>query len=253
MALFVLAVGIVFLVTAGCALIEAALYAVRRPYIHRLIAAEHPAGKRLKSFKEKMDYPITAILIFDTLLGVGGATIAGAQARVLFGEAFVYWFTLALAAALLVFAQIVPKIVGVAYNQPIARNSAFSVSIAILLLYPIVRAIEFFTRHLKLDESPKLAIEEDVREMARISVEEGSILGIEAELIQNSLALNDVRADEMMTPLNRVVSFPSNMTVRDAYQQFKDPAASAWTAGLGEHWTARLKSRPALFSSPVSK
>lgn len=249
MTLFLMATAIVFIATGVCALVEASLYAVRRPYIHRLIDAGHPAGPLLKSFKEKMDHPITAVLIFDTLLGVGGAAIAGSQARTLYGEAFVYWFTLGLAVALLVFAQIIPKILGVAYNQQIVKFAAIPISIAIWMLYPVVRSIEFFTRHLKPDEPPKRAIEEDVKQMARISFEEGSILGIEADLIQNSLKLNDIQAAEIMTPLNKVVSFPGNMTVKGAFAAFHQLALSripVHQENASDQWIGLVLSRSIL-------
>ena len=251
MILFILAVVVIFLTTGICALVEAALYAVRRPYIHRLVDSNHPAGKHLKNFKEKMDYPITAILIFDTLLGVGGAAIAGSQARALYGEAFVYWFTIGLAIMLLIFAQIIPKILGVVYNQSVARFSAVPIALAISILYPIVRAIEFLTRNLKPDEQPKQAIEEDVKQMAKISVEEGSILGIEGALIQNSLKLDDVRADQIMTTRDKVVSFPANMTVREACDQYKATSFSripVFEPKRSDNWRGVVLSRDILFA-----
>jgi CBS domain containing-hemolysin-like protein len=251
MVLFIVAVAIVFIATGTCALIEASLYAVRRPFIHRLVEAGHPAGRRLVSFKEKMDYPITAILIFDTLLGVGGSAIAGSQARALYGETFVYWFTLVLAATLLIFAQIVPKILGVVYNQSIAKHAAASITASIYLLYPIVRSIEFFTRHLKPEEPPKRAVEEDVKQMARISVQEGSILSIEADLIQNSLKLNDVRADQIMTPFAEVISLPANIRTRDAFQGYHQSSLSRipiYEPNHPERWTKLVFSRDILFA-----
>lgn len=263
MVLFILAIAVVFAVTGTCALVEAALYAVRRTYIEELIEQGFVAGIRLKRFKEKMDYPITAILIFDTLLGVGGAAIAGSQARMLYGEAFVYWFTLVMAATLLVFAQIVPKIVGVAYSQPVARSAAMPIAASIWLLYPVVRLIEFFTRHLKPEGLPKRAPEKEVRQMARISHEEGSILGIEADLIQNSLRLDDVYAKAMMTPIENVVAFPNNMTVREAFEKFRSSSHSRiplHTPAQPRQWTHLVFSRDLLsamardeYDLPLSK
>ncbi len=251
MVLFLLAIAVVFIATASCALIEASLYAVRRPYIHRLVEEGHPSGRQLIAFKEKMDYPITAILIFDTMLGVGGSAIAGSQARALYDETFVYWFTLVLAASLLLFAQIIPKILGIVYNQPIAKHAALPIASAIFLLYPIVRSIEFFTRHLKPDEPPKQAVEDDVKQMAKISVQEGSILRIEAELIQNSLKLNDVRADQIMTPLDQVVALPSNLRLGEAFQGFHRSSLSRipiYDPGNTSNWTDLVFSRDILFA-----
>lgn len=247
---FLLAVTVVFVSTGICALIEAALYAVRQPYIHRLIETNHPAGPKLERFKQEMDYPITAILIFDTILGVGGASIAGSQARALFGPSFVYWYTIVLALLLLVFAQIVPKVLGVVYNQPVARVSAWPIATVIWLFYPIVHALSLLTRRLHPDEPPKKAIEEDVRQLARISRQEGSILQIEAELIQNSLRLNEVQASEIMTPVDKVVVFSGDTTVRRAMVRFKSDTYSRIPVCDKENednWLGVVMSRDILF------
>ncbi len=251
MYLFILAIALVFIATGACAMVEAALYAVPQPYIRRLVESGNPAGLRLQAFKEKMDYPITAILIFDTVLGVGGAAIAGSQARALYGETFVYWFTLVLAIGLLVFAQIVPKIIGVVYNQAIARSTAIPIATAISIMYPVVRGLEFFTRHLKPEDPPKRAIEDDVKQLARISVEEGSILGIEADLIQNSLQLNDLKAAEIMTPLKQVISLPASLTVADAFKDMRHGSYSRFPISdpnTADHWTGLVLSRDILFA-----
>ena len=226
MLLFLVAISIVFLSTGVCALVEAALYAVRRPDIRQLAEAGHPSGALLTRFKERMDYPISAILIFDTVLGVGGAAIAGAQAHAIFGPDFVIWFSIGLSVVLLIVSQIIPKILGVVYSKPVARVSAPPISVAISMLYPVIWIIERFTRYLKPDDPIPSASEDEVRQMARISVEEGSILGVEADLIQNSLKLNDVRAAEIMTPMDKVVSLPADMEVKDAFATFHNRSLS---------------------------
>ena len=226
MILFLIALLIVFVATGGCALVEAALYAVQRPYIRKLAESGNRSGELLTQFKDQMDYPISAILIFDTILGVGGAAIAGSQARLLFGADFVIWFSLGLSAALLIISQITPKIVGVVYCKPVARFSAIPISIAITILYPLVWLIGQFTQHLKPDQPPRRASEEEVKQMAQISAEEGSIIDVEAELIQHSLELNDVLAMQIMTPKSKVVTLPANTTVKEAFKTFRTRSCS---------------------------
>jgi CBS domain containing-hemolysin-like protein len=246
MTLFLLAVAVVFLATGTCALVEAALYAVPRPYVRQLAESGQRSGVLLSKFKDRMDYPISAILIFDTILGVGGAAIAGSQARVLFGPEFVIWFSIGLSASLLIISQIIPKILGVAYSKLVARGSAIPISVAIKTLFPVVWVIEKFTRHLKPDEPLRRASEEEVRQMAQISAEEGSIMGIEADLIQNSLRLNDVSAAQIMTPLENVCLLPADMLVKDAFATFDERALSripVHSPGNRDLWTGLVMSR----------
>lgn len=251
MTLFLLATAIVFLATGVCALVEAALYAVRSPYAHQLAESGNRSGKILVRFKDKMDYPISAILIFDTLLGVGGASIAGSQARAIFGPEFVIWFTVGLSVTLLIFAQIVPKILGVIYSKPVARATAVPVSIAIVILYPIVWLIERFTRFLKPDNPLVRASEGEVHQMAKISAAEGSILGIEADLIRNSLKLDDICAADIMTPMKDVFSLSSRSTVEAAFKSFRNNSHSripVFDPSRPTRWTHLIFSRDILFA-----
>ena len=63
------------------------------PYVRRLVDAQSPAGAVLERFKLNMEQPISAILIVNTAANTAGAAVAGAQARVLFGESSLLWFS----------------------------------------------------------------------------------------------------------------------------------------------------------------
>ena len=66
MTLFVFSVVFVLIVTALCSLAEAALYAVRTPYVRKLRESGSRAGEILSRFKLNMERPITALLILNT-------------------------------------------------------------------------------------------------------------------------------------------------------------------------------------------
>ena len=68
-----------------------------------------------------MEQPIAAILILNTAANTAGAAIAGSQARLLFGEASLIAFSALFTLAVLFFAEIIPKVIGVVYNQPVSR------------------------------------------------------------------------------------------------------------------------------------
>ena len=116
MTLFVIAIVTVLVVSALCSLSEAALYSVRMPYIRQLVDSGSRAGQVLSGFKKDMDRPITAILIVNTAANTAGASVAGAQARLLFGDASLVWFSVLFTLSVLFFSEIVPKVAGVTYR-----------------------------------------------------------------------------------------------------------------------------------------
>ena len=120
MTVFVASIAIVLIASAFCSLSEAAIYAVRLPFVRQVAEAGNRAGVILTGFKENMERPIAAILIINTAANTAGAAVAGAQARVLFGESALIWFSLLFTLAVLFISEIIPKVVGVVYNRSAA-------------------------------------------------------------------------------------------------------------------------------------
>ena len=204
MLVLALSVGAVLVVSAFCSLSEASLYAVRRPYVRGLVAEGNRSGKILDEFKNNMDQPIAAILVVNTLANTAGAAVAGAQAAAIFGGEAVVWFSGIFTLLVLCFSEIIPKVLGVVHNRPIAKAVALPWSVLIVLLTPITYLVGRVSQWLKPNEPILAASEEEVRAFAQLSAEEGSILELEASLVTNVLKLNEVAARDIMTP-RRVV------------------------------------------------
>jgi CBS domain containing-hemolysin-like protein len=215
MTVLVLSVALVLAVSGLCSLAEAALYAVNRAYVRNLSESGSVSGRLLMKFKANMERPIAAILILNTVANTAGATVAGAQAQLLFGESALIWFSVVFTLAVLFLAEILPKVVGVVYNRPIATALSVPVNGAIKMLSPLIWLSDLISHRIQGKEILMVAPEEEVETLARISAEEGSILPIEAQLVKNVLALNEVKARDIMTPRTVVFKAPSNMTLQE--------------------------------------
>ncbi len=221
MTLFVASVVLVLVVSAICSVSEAALYAVRRPYVRQLAEKGNRSGSLLLGFKDNMERPISAILIVNTVANTAGAAVAGAQARVLFGEPAVIWFALAFTLAVLFFSEIIPKVVGVAYSRVVATTVAIPWAAGIKLLFPVIWLIQHLSQMLK----PRRVIsapEDEVHQLAMISAEEGSIMPYEAELVRNVLHLDRMTTRDIMTPRPVVMKLPSDLTLRQVAEKYKE-------------------------------
>jgi CBS domain containing-hemolysin-like protein len=215
MGLFYFTVATVLIVWAICSLAEASVYAVGMPYVRQLEKENSAAGRILRRFKENMERPISAILIVNTVVAAAGASVAGAQASVLFGEANLWWFSACFTVAALFFSEIIPKILGIAHNRLLARILARPLSATVLLLYPLIWMIQRAAVLVKPRIPVKTAPEHEVQQMAEISAEEGSIMPYEADLVRNVLDLDKISAAEIMTPISVVTKIPDNVTLGD--------------------------------------
>ncbi|MGD8727752.1 MAG: hemolysin family protein [Gemmatimonadales bacterium] len=214
MELLIASVAVVLIVSALCSLSEAALYAVAPAYVRQLDESGVPSGKLLLRFKEHIGRPITAILILNTIANTAGAVVAGAQARYLFGASAVVWFSAVFTVAVLVLAEIVPKVLGVAHSRTVARRIAIPLELLVRALSPVVWLTQWFSKAVAESREP-VAPESEVHRIADLSAEEGSILPKEATLVKNVLKLDEVRTRDIMTPRTVVFRKPDNLTVRD--------------------------------------
>jgi magnesium and cobalt exporter, CNNM family len=222
MTLLVATVLAVMTISATCSLTEAALYSLRLPYIRKLLEAGSPAGPILQKFKENMDRPIAAILILNTVANTAGAALAGAEAAELFTAQVIVLFSIAFTLAILFFSEIIPKILGVAHNRAVCYAVALPLSALVTFLHPLLRAVEWVGKLLR-PKGPVVAFPEDeVRQVAMLSAEEGSILQLEADLVENALALDQVTARDIMTPRTVVQKLESGMTVREASREIPE-------------------------------
>ena len=226
MTLFLVSVATVLVVSAACSLSEAALYSVRMPYVRQLVERGSRSGMILDRFKRNMERPITAILIVNTAANTAGAAVAGAQARELFGEAALFWFSAIFTLSVLFFSEIMPKIAGVTYRRTVAKAISIPLDLVIRALHPMVWLSRQAARLLTTDEEQALAPEAEVHQIAALSAEEGSILPIEAELVRNVLRLDEVKASEIMTPRTVVFKLAAERTVREVAESVAGSAHS---------------------------
>lgn len=213
MELLIASVVVVLVVSALCSVSEAALLAVAPAYVRHLDELGSRPGKVLMHFKENPGRPITAILILNTVANTAGAVVAGAQARLVFGESALIWFSAAFTVAVLVLAEIVPKVLGVTNSRSVSRVIALPLDVLVRVLSPVVWLTKRFSEALASRPEP-LAPRAEVHRMSDLSAEEGSILPEEAALVKNVLKLGNVRTRDIMTPRTVVFRRRDDLTVR---------------------------------------
>jgi CBS domain containing-hemolysin-like protein len=214
MNLFIASVAVVLIVSAMCSLSEAALYAVAPGYVRKLSESGTIQGRLLARFKKNMGPPITAILIMNTVANTAGAAVAGAQARFLFGESALLWFSALFTIAVLFLSEIIPKVIGVSRNRAVARAVSVPVDGLVKVWWPLVWLTQRFSAALTSGREP-VAPESEMHRLADLSAEEGSILPSEAALVKNVLKLDEIKARDIMTPRTVVFKQSDDLTVRD--------------------------------------
>lgn len=181
--LLALSVLLVLVTSFFCSLSEASLLSVSRVRIHQL-ADSSRAAQTVERMKAKLDRPIAAILILNTVANTGGAALAGREYERIFDGASMGLFTVLLTMAVLVFSELLPKSIGVQHALGASLWVARPVQGLVALMSPLTWLVERGTRMLATHRSSAQASFslEDLRTMARLALA-SKALGREEHMI----------------------------------------------------------------------
>ncbi len=200
-----LTVGIAISVAAIFSLLEAALYSLPNSHIAVMLKEGHAAAHILQRLKGNISRPITAVLTLNTVANTMGAALAGATAADLFGEHSLGWFSAGFTLLILIFAEILPKTIGVAYCRELAPWIALPLQVLVTALSPVIWLCQLITRLLPTPSAKNQAYAEEVRAIAALGLSAGSIDPQEEKVIGNILELKKKDVIDVMTP--RTVTF----------------------------------------------
>lgn len=165
--------------------------------------------------KEDIDRPLSAILSLNTVAHTVGAAGVGAQATIVFGDAYFGIVSAVLTILILVFTEIIPKTLGSNFSRELMSFTNSVVRGMIIITYPLVIMSMFLTRYLSRKEKELTTSREEISALASIGTEEGIFGDKENKIIQNLIKLKSIRISEIMTPRIVVVVANENMTLQE--------------------------------------
>lgn len=209
-------VALTIITSAACSVAEAALYSVPVSHIEALERRRRPSGRILNALRGRVDRPIAAILSLNTIANTGGAAVAGALVARVLGAEWIGYFSAAFTLAILMFAEVLPKTVGVVYARPIATLMARPLQLLVVVFAPFIWLTRFGTKLVLSGEHEHRVSDEDLLVLVRLGLRSGAFKPHEAQVIQNVLALEVKTAREVLTPRPVVFALPAASTVREA-------------------------------------
>lgn len=204
-----LAVGVSFL----CSILEAALLSITPAHVAVLNERGSRTGKRLRKLKRDIDQPLSAILSLNTVAHTFGAAGVGAQAQVVFGQAWLTVTSAIVTLLILVFSEIIPKTLGATHAKSLAGFTAAACIVLIYLTWPLVQLSKQITRWLAHDRSAPTVSREEFRVLAQAGSREGVFEEEESNIFANLIRFSAIRVEDIMTPRVAVVMMRCDQTV----------------------------------------
>ncbi len=186
---------------------------------HRMKQKAEEGDKKAKAALRVMDdfnEMISTILLSNNLVNIAFTSVITLLATTV-------WFpgtytaeketlvTLALTVLILIFGEIIPKILCTEYADTVARFSARPLRFCSLLFSPIVKGVGLIMKRLAPlwtpKEAPVTATLEELGTIVEEIQEEGVFTSKESELIQSAISFSETTAREVMIPRVDVAGF----------------------------------------------
>lgn len=216
----VISVGISFF----CSLLESVLYSTR---VITLEAAANRGSRQalaMKKLKARVEQPLSALVIVDTMADIGGAALAGWAAGELWGPASLVFVSAAFTLATLFVGDILPKTLGAAHWRSLWPWALGPLQTMVALLRPLIWLSQALTNLVVRGRggAPRIS-EDEILAAARLGARGGQISKLEHDLIKNIILLEEVRASDIMTPRTVMFAADGNQSLAQAQEE-----ARAW-------------------------
>lgn len=218
MTIFVASVAVALCVSFLCSLMEAALLSLTPSQVADL-SARHPAiGAIWHGFKTNIERPIAAILILNTAAHTIGASFAGAEFDELFGDEWIWLFSILFTFAMLQYTEILPKTLGVYFNRTIALWIARPLYVAIRVFTPLIHVLHVLNRPFEGRRTEKRtpATLEEITSLAMMARLSQHIGPHQERIINRAAKLSQTSVRQVMIPNEQVAMLSTAQTLNEA-------------------------------------
>lgn len=230
----ILATGLAIGISAVCSLLESVLYSTRVITLEAAAAAGDAKAEAMRQLKSKIDLPLSAILILNTMANTAGASLAGWAAGQVWGARSLWAFSIVFTLTILLLSEILPKTVGAVYWRWLWPGSVWPLKAMVTALRPLIWVTQSLTNLVTRRKPPTAAVSEaEILAAARLGMHGGEISQMEADLIRNIIALEEVTARDIMTPRTVIFSVDGARTLGDVREEARDWGHTRLPAYLG--------------------
>ncbi len=226
MLILVISVSVALVVSFLCSIFESVLLSIRPAQVELLVSKGRASGHILKEFKEKIDLPIAAILIVNTIAHTIGATVAGASYVDVFSNQSLWIFSVVFTIAVLLFTEIIPKTLGVTFAGALARPVAHGVRWMTVALGPLVTLASMISRGIRGSRDIQATSVEEIRLLTAIGRQEGIVSARTAGIIVRATRLHQLRAADVLVPRQNVIALSKEHSADDVRRIIRESGHS---------------------------
>jgi putative hemolysin len=212
MTIFIIACATAIIVSFVCSVLEATLLSLDDVHLEGKRKEGHRYAEVWQNMRKRIDRPIAAILILNTVAHTGGATVAGSSFDEIFGDEWIWLFSVVFTIVVLLGTEILPKVIGVSHAERLAPLAAPLLRFMTTALTPIIALTEWLFRPFKREGGKRRMSISDLRTMADMARHERLISPEEGNIIINATKLRHLTVDSVMVPRDRMMLFDARQS-----------------------------------------
>jgi CBS domain containing-hemolysin-like protein len=219
--LLVVSLGVALTVSALCSLFEATLLSLPAGYVGSLSARRPGVGSIWRRFKQNIERPIAVILVINTAAHTSGATVAGAQFELVFGNRWLLVFSLAFTYLMLQFTEIMPKTLGVRYNKTLAPMMAHPLNFMVRISRPVLWFVHAVNRPFEGAAHEKDSMLDEIAALAAAAQRTAQIDPQQARMILAASRLDRLNVRQVMTPRTELTFLREDQPIQEILEVIK--------------------------------
>ncbi len=219
--MFVLIITILSVLIASFILVlaEAAILSLPLLRAKILVDQQRPNARDVLFLKENIAESLACLVILNNSINIIGSIYIGQLFEQVFGHGGLALASGVLTVSIIYFGEVIPKAFGERFQIPVSLVMAKPMRLLVWLLKPPVKlmmlTIKPFTHRIRM---PKVT-EEEIKMMIKIGRDAGTVELDEETLINRVFRLNDLRAKDMMKPVQEMYLLPADKTLAQLKDQ----------------------------------
>jgi len=214
---------ILLLLSAFFSSSETALTRASRARLRMLSEQGSRGAKSAENILKEPEKMLSAILLGNNFVNFAASSLTAAIFVTAFGDAGILYATLTMTVVVVVFAEVLPKTLAVAYAESIACKVALPLKWLLYLFHPIIfmlmYAIDFMKYVLRVPKHQEAGFsQQELATMVDMSAESGLLDDAREQMLASSLSLHEVPVKQLMTPRKNIIMLDGNMSVKDCQQ-----------------------------------
>lgn len=218
---------------------ETALTRARRDRLRILSENGNQGAKRAEHLLKTPEKILSAILLGNNFVNFAASSLTAAMFVMVFGSAGILYATIAMTIIVVIFAEVLPKTIAVAYAEPIACKVSAPLQWVMRAFHPIIvglmTIVNALKRMLRIPERQEVGFNhQELAAMVDISAESGMLDDAREQMLASSLSLHEIPVKQLMVPRKAMIMLNAKQSVQACKEHALDQPHSRYPVFLSQ-------------------